>query len=403
LNMKPKILFVDDDPNILSGFNRQLHTRFDVDTALGGEEGLVALNSRGPYAVIVADMRMPGMDGIQLLTRVKESAPDTVRIMLTGQSDAQTAIEAINQGNIFRFLTKPCAHSLLVSVLNDSVRQYRLIMAEKELLEKTLKSSIGVLTDLLSIVNPSAFGRASRVRCLVRDLGAVLKVDEPWQMEVGAMLSQVGCVTVPEETLAKVYHGEVLSPEEMQMFQAHPGIGRDLIGSIPRLETIAEITAYQEKHFNGAGMPEDDRMGNQIPLGARILKIALDFDTLTSAGRSCAEAYSIMRTREGWYDPSILEALTHIVDLKSTQEIAFVNVEDLSTNMTIADDVKTPSGMLLISKGQEATPSIRMRLLNYKRMRGIREPIKVVIANTGNKEGFDESSERPRDKSLAEC
>jgi response regulator RpfG family c-di-GMP phosphodiesterase len=401
--MKPRILFVDDDPNILAAFSRQLRARFDIDTALGGEEGLSAVDSRGPYAVIVADMRMPGMDGIQFLSRAKQSAPDSVRIMLTGHSDGQTAIDAINQGNIFRFLTKPCAHSQLVAILNDSVRQYRLIMAEKELLEETLKSSIRVLTDLLSIVNPSAFGRASRVRCLVRDLATVLKVDEPWQMEVGAMLSQVGCVTVPEETLAKVYHGEALSTEELHMFQAHPKMGGELIRNIPRLEVTSEIIAYQEKHFDGAGMPGDDRTGHQIPLGARILKIALDFDTLTSAGRSCAEAYSIMRTREGWYDPSVLEALTSIVDLKSTQEISFVNVEDLTANMTLGDDVKTASGMLLISKGQEATPSIKMRLLNYKRMRGIKEPIKVIIANIGDKGGRDQSSEGLRDRSLAKC
>lgn len=398
--MKPRVLFVDDDPNILAGFGRQLRTRFDVDTALGGEEGLAAVDSRGPYAVIVADMRMPGMDGIQLLSRVKESAPDSVRIMLTGHSDAQTAIDAINEGNIFRFLTKPCTHYVLVNILNDSVEQYRLIMAEKELLEKTLKSSIRVLTDVLSIVNPSAFGRASRVQCLVRDLAAVLKVDKPWQMEVGAMLSQVGCVTVPEETLAKVYHGELLSSEEIQMFEAHPKMGGDLIGNIPRLEVIAEIIAYQEKHFNGSGMPEDDKMGQRIPLGARVLKIALDFDTLISAGRSSPEAYSIMQTREGWYDPSVLEALTHIVDLKSTQDISFVNVEDLTTNMILADDVKTASGMLLISKGQEATPSIQMRLLNYKRARGIREPIKVVVPNISKEKGPAECSEPSRDRSM---
>lgn len=398
--MKPKILFVDDDPNILAGFRRQLRTRFDVDTALGGEEGLSAVDGRGPYAVIVADMRMPSMDGIQFLSRVRESAPDSVRIMLTGQSDAQTAIDAINQGNIFRFLTKPCAQSLLVSILNDSVGQYRLIMAERELLEDTLKSSIRVLTDLLSIVNPSAFGRASRVQCLVRDLAAVLKVDKPWQMEIGAMLSQVGCVTVPEETLAKVYHGEVLSSAEIQMFQAHPKMGADLIGNIPRLEAVAEIIAYQEKHFNGSGMPEDDKMGQQIPLGARIIKIALDLDTLMSAGRNCAEAYSIMRTREGWYDPSVLEALTRIVDLKSTEEISFVNVEELTGNMILADDVKTTSGMLLISKGQEATPSIQMRLLNYKHTRGVREPIKVVMPHIGTENGLTEDSEPSRDEHL---
>ena len=177
--MKPRVLFVDDDPDILNGFKRQLHTRFDVDIALGGEEGLSAVGSRGPYAVIVADMGMPDMDGIQFLGQVKKSAPETVRIMLTGHSDAQTAIDAVNQGNIFRFLTKPCMHYVLVDILNAGVEQYHLVMAEKELLEKTLKGSLKVLTGVLSVVNPSAFGRASRVQRVVRDLVAVLEVEKP--------------------------------------------------------------------------------------------------------------------------------------------------------------------------------------------------------------------------------
>ena len=382
--MKPRVLFVDDDPDILNGFKRQLHTRFDVDIALGGEEGLSAVGSRGPYAVIVADMGMPDMDGIQFLGQVKKSAPETVRIMLTGHSDAQTAIDAVNQGNIFRFLTKPCMHYVLVDILNAGVEQYHLVMAEKELLEKTLKGSLKVLTGVLSVVNPSAFGRASRVQRVVRDLVAVLEVEKPWQMEVGAMLSQVGCVTVPEEALTRLYHGGVLSSEETLMFQAHPKAGSDLISNIPRLEPVAEIIAYQEKHFNGSGTPEDDTAGQQIPLGARILKVALDFDTLVSADRSGAEAYSIMRARDGWYDPAVLEALTKIVDLESTQEISFVNVEDLATGMVIADDIKTSSGTVLIPKGQEAIPPIQMRLLNYKRAHGIREPIKVYTPSIIN-------------------
>jgi response regulator RpfG family c-di-GMP phosphodiesterase len=383
--MNARVLFVDDEPNILAAFKRQLFKQFEVDTAVGGHEGLAAIAERGPYAVAVADMRMPGMDGIQFLSRVRDLAPDTVRMMLTGHSDLQTAIDAINQGNIFRFLTKPCPKDMLIKAVSAGVEQHRLVTAEKELLEKTLRRSVTVLTDVLSIVNPTAFGRASRVRRTVSDLALELDVDKPWEMEVAAMLSQLGCVTVPEEVLSKVYGGELLAPHEAEMFEAHPRAGRDLIGGIPRLENAAEIIAYQERLFDGSDGATGAGKGKAIPLGARILKVALDFDTLVSSGRTSTEAYAIMQTRPGWYDKSVLDALAHLVDLEGTQEVRFVKVEELAQDMILADDVKTASGTLLIAKGQEMTPSIKLRLVNNKRTRGLREPIKVSVQTKGRR------------------
>ena len=135
--MSDKILFVDDEENILQSIKRELRKRFEVFTACGGTEALDVLRKDGPFAVIVSDMRMPVMDGIQLLTTVKDIYPETVRLMLTGNADQETAIEAVNKGAIFRFLNKPCPTPTLAMALALAVRQYRLITAEKELLNKT--------------------------------------------------------------------------------------------------------------------------------------------------------------------------------------------------------------------------------------------------------------------------
>jgi hypothetical protein len=175
------------------------------------------------------------------------------------------------------------------------------------------------------------------------------------------------------------------------MFEAHPNVGRDLIASIPRLQVVAEIIAYQEKLFDGSGIPKDGRVGNGIPLGARILRVALDFDTLVSLGRTSAEAYTIMQTRRGWYDPSVLGALVHLVNLEGTQEVRFAKVEEMGPGMILADDVKTASGVLLIARGQEITPSLRLRLVNHKRTMGIREPIKIAVLATGARQGSAKS------------
>lgn len=128
--MKEKILCVDDDPNILQAYQRSLRREFEIEVAKGGKEGLEVIASQGPFAVVVSDMRMPGMDGIQFLSKVREQTPNTVRIMLTGHADRQTAIDAVNQGNIFRFLTKPCSPEILAKSLEEGIQQYQLLKAK---------------------------------------------------------------------------------------------------------------------------------------------------------------------------------------------------------------------------------------------------------------------------------
>ena len=187
--MNNKVMCVDDDQNILSGYKRQLRKDFEIETALGGEEGIEMMMSKGPFAVIVSDMRMPGMNGKQFLARVRASNPNTVRIMLTGNADMQMAIDAVNEGNIFRFLTKPCQPEALTKSLAAGIKQYQLIMAEQELLKNTLTGSIKILVEILSMVNPVAFGQASRIRKYVRHIGKEMHLPNLWQYEIAATLS----------------------------------------------------------------------------------------------------------------------------------------------------------------------------------------------------------------------
>ena len=132
--MHRRILCVDDEVNVLNALQRNLRKYFAVDTASDGTQALTALERQGPYAVIVADMRMPGMDGVELLTRVRDKYPDTVRVMLTGNADRQTAIDAVNRGHVYQFLTKPCPPETLSIVVSEGVKQYEFVVAEREFL-----------------------------------------------------------------------------------------------------------------------------------------------------------------------------------------------------------------------------------------------------------------------------
>ena len=377
--MTERILCVDDEANVLSAYQRSLRKHFQLETALGAELALQAISEREPYAVIVADMRMPGMDGVQLLKEVKRLAPNTVRIMLTGNADQQTAMDAVNEGSIFRFLTKPCPPENLAKALEAGIEQHRLITAEKELLENTLRGSIKVLTEVLALTNPTAFGHGARVRKLVRKLAEQLKLEKSWQYEIAAMLSQIGCVTVPPDTIDKIYHGHALTDEEKEMLAAHPKIGRDLIANIPRLENVAQAIAYQQKRFDGSGIPSDSVAGTDIPLGARVLKVALDYDTLKWSGETDIQVFSELRMRSGWYDPKVLEAMEAVVGCEAAIRICEVRVDQITVRMILAEDVTTTDGALVVNKGQEVTESLRERLRNFARHRGLREPIQVLV------------------------
>lgn len=142
LASEERILLVDDDPNVLSGYRRHLGRRYPLSTALSGAEALEILSGE-PAAVVIADMRMPKMNGVQLLAEVEKRSPDTVRMMLTGNADQETAVLAVNRGRVFRFLTKPASVETVVDAIEAALDQYRLIRADHELVrqaEATLRA-----------------------------------------------------------------------------------------------------------------------------------------------------------------------------------------------------------------------------------------------------------------------
>jgi len=332
-----------------------------------------------PFAVVVSDMNMPGIDGIHLLRQVKKIAPDTVRIMLTGQADIETAIEAVNEGSIFRFMTKPCPKDVLVKSLRAAVEQHRLITAEKELLEKTLSGSVKVLSDVLALTRTKSFGHAQRVRRVVQQLISFLGIKNAWEIDVAAMLSQIGCVTVPDEVLLKFYRNDEVTEGEKQMFEAHPTIGAELLQSIPRLEGVARIIAYQQKGYDGSGVPHDDVRGEAIPLGSRLLKLAIDFDNYTMSGASQLDALHKLRRKRAQYDPRALDALGKIVAEALVYEIKKLHVDEVIPGMVLGADVKTKNGVLLVPRGHELTATLLWRLRNFTTIGVIDGSVSVLV------------------------
>lgn len=381
--MNPKVLLVDDETNILDAYKRNLKDHFQISTAVSGDTALTLLGGDEVFHVIVTDYKMPGMNGVELLESARRISPDTVQIMLTGQADMRAVIELINKGRIFRFLTKPCANEDLIDAINVAVRQHELITAERELVGKTLGGTVKILVDLLALAKPQAFYRAQRIRNLSKRVAEYKNMEDSWQMELASMLSQIGCVTIPDDILKKAYSGRILTEYELDIFQNHPLIAADMISNIPRMDQVADIIRYQEKRFDGTGVPVDAVKGENIPLGARIIKIAADFEKQSSSGMDQEKVLSAMGKKTGWYDPSVLEIAVKAFMEISAKGKRFVNrechIDMLTDEMYLSEDVVSAEGVILGNRNQKVTSVLKLTLRNYEKNKQIKDTVKVIV------------------------
>ena len=370
------VLCVDDEPKVLEGLVLNLRKHYRVSTAGSGPEGLALVEGSDSPAVVVSDMRMPGMDGAAFLAMVKERSPNTIRLLLTGQADLDSAIAAVNQGQVFRFLTKPCNSQTFLAAIAAAGEQYRLVTAEKDLLEKTLRGSIKALTEILSLANPLIFGRATRLKQHAAELVAGLGVPFSWQFEVAAMLSQIGCIVLTAENNEKLYYGRPLTPVEAESTQCVPKISLQLLETIPRLELVCAILDTQELNFDGQGAPDGAPQGEAIPLGARVLKLICDYDFLEAGGASPGAAISTLQGRKGRYDPKLLNVLSRAKN-KSAPGMGEIRLDALKTGMLLVQDVMSTTGSLLVPRGHEVSDAILTRLRSLP-PGTVREPLAVL-------------------------
>jgi ActR/RegA family two-component response regulator len=370
--MTNRILCVDDEINVLKALERHLRKNFDIHIAVGPEDGLAAIRDNGPFAAVVSDLRMPGMNGIQFLSSVRASSPETVRIMLTGQADLADAIAAVNEGNLFQFLTKPCPPEMLARALDAAVKQHALVTAEKELLEKTLLGSVGIMSEILSLINPGAFSRAQRLRRYVREMAEKLELEDRWECEFAAMLSQIGIVAMPPELLEKVRLGQPISPAETEVLESQNRIGFDLVARIPRLDKVAAIIRHQKDGWQ-AGITQSLEQSR-----GHLLRVVSDFDDQVTRGSTPREAIVGM-TRRREYLPKFLHALEALRVEEEQNEIRALPVFLLRPGMIVNESVKSKTNILLLAQGQEVTESALACLRSFAMTVGINEPISVIL------------------------
>lgn len=377
---RARVLLVDDEPRVLESLSRGLRRVFDVETATSGFAGLAALKENGPFEVIVSDMRMPGIDGASFLLQSRVHAPDAVRIMLTGYSDIDAAKRAVNDGQIFRFLMKPCPSDAFLATISEAVDHQRIVAAERRLLAETLNGAIQVLADVLAIANPAAFSRAQRLRRTAGDLARALDVPDQWAVDAAAVLSQLGSITLPPKVVHAIHYGEQLDAEAQALVHALPATTERLIGHIPRMEPVIAIVRHANTRFDGNGGAIGGVRGMELPIGARILRLAQDYDVLEAQGFASDVILATLEGRVGAYDPALLGALRELRQVQERSvEVRSMELKDVRVGMVFAADVVTVSGLLLIGRGQEVTQSLGDRIFTYWRDTPLRETPKLFV------------------------
>ena len=359
-----RVLFVDDESSVLEGIERTLRPMRNQWTVVCVESGAAALEQlrQGPCAAIVCDMRMPVMNGIEVLRRAQAIAPDTVRIMLTGNADGLTPVDAINHGQVFRFLNKPCDPTALRQTLTEAVERHRLITAEKAILQETVQGAIGVLTEVLSLVNPVAFGRSARIARYVRAMIGQLDLHDAWRFEVAAMLSLIGCVTLPSELVEAGSLGQPMNEAERRKFRDHPRCAAKLIKAIPRLEIVAAIVASQNDAFDQRPDPRELSEWDPVRLGGDMLRVAAALDRLLARGLRPDAALAKLREVLRRCDRRLLDAVATLGEEAGTSRLTHVPVRRLEPGMVLEQDVRTTSGLLVVTAGQDVSLAMVERL-----------------------------------------
>jgi CheY-like chemotaxis protein len=376
MNQKPLILCVDDEVNVLEGMKINLRKMGQILTAESGVEGLRVLKDHPDIAIVISDMRMPEMDGARFLSTVREQFVDTVRLLLTGFSDIDAAIRAVNEGQLFRFLTKPCPPDMLQAAVNAALDQHRLIMAERELLQRTLLGSVHALIQVMALDNPQAIGRAMRVRRRVRDIARSIGLRTVWPVEFAAIFSQLGIVSLRGELRKKIYWGtELEDDEQLALSHSIDAIVR-VVGKIPRLEPAIAILRPMS-----APATADDAVE------VRIIRAAILLESAEAQGLTSEDAATFLRGFGDKIGADVLDACSGKKDLATPRmSIRAVALSKLAEGMVLACDLCTSEDILLVPRGLKLNGSTLQHIRNFAEKISV-DFVQVEVCDPGREQG----------------
>ena len=359
--MNNKILCVDDEESILKGFQLNLRKDFELHLASNGVEGLEVFDRERGFALVLSDMRMPQMDGATMLSEIKKRDPEVVTVLLTGHTDFESAMSAVNEGSIFRMLSKPCPPEMLIRVLNDGLAQHDLIKSKRILLDQTLRGAVDALAQSLSTAKPLFFGRAQRVRRIANELAEMIKLEDSWRVDIASIFSQLAYISLPESVSEDVYYKKDLTSSVKEMVRKFPDDTQKLIEKIPGLEEVGEIL---EKLAIQHRFETED--GSGIRKAASILRVALDFDYYEEQGHDRSLIVQTLKSRKEEYDPEVTECLSQLlVVAEQKYRLEEILIRKLEIGMRLAQELRLSDGLLVASSGTDVDRQLLRVIRNY--------------------------------------
>lgn len=430
MDQKPaQILFVDDEENILRSLRRLLvDEELEVFIANSGEKALDVLRENPDICLIVSDQRMPGLTGVDFLERSRQVAPDALRILLTGYADITAAIDAINRGGAFRYITKPWKDEDLTQILKDAVMRSNLMRENKRLteivkrqneelkqwsaqlevmvqeqtidiqnrskeleqlnvqLQKNFRNSIEVFTNLMEMRDKTVSSHSKNVAALARQTAAAMSLEEKeiTPIVVAALLHDIGKIGIPDGILSKP--PELLSDIEQKEYEQHAVRGQVAVEALEEFRAVGIMIRHHHERVDGLGFP-DGLKKNDIPIGSRIISLADAYDRLANsvlspakndAQKALGEIEFHLGTR---FDRTVFEFMRPFIASKVSQASPTeppkeleVHPDALKPGMVLSRDVKSGTGLLLLAKGI---------VLDEKRIAGLRHYYRIDPARTG--------------------
>ncbi len=385
--MRHRVLIVDDEQATLNLFSTVLKDRYAVETAISAEDALKLVKSgETPFAVVIADVFLPGVSGIEFLAQMSKLSPETLRIALTGDPGRDTVVESVNHANVFRFVSKPIRIQALAELIEAAVQRFESLRCEREMMETTVRTSVNLLLEVLATLNPASFELSQRLRGSVRVFSRGMKLANPWELELAASLARIGIVALPAPVSRKVAHDLPLTAREAEMVAQIPQVGSQLLKQVPRMDRVAQAIRYQAKNYDGSGTPVDSVARNEIPLGARVLRIFMDRAALELDGIAGDDAYETMAGRKGAYDPELLEAsFQHfpgyiLSAVAADKEVRLISADELQPDMVLVTEVRTEERLLLVASGTRLTPLIVQRIRTHVALGTVIGPFGIQVA-----------------------
>ncbi|MFO1427345.1 MAG: response regulator [Steroidobacteraceae bacterium] len=362
-----RLLIVDDEPAICEALVRVLRLEgYAISTARDGESAL-ALLERSSFGVLLTDMRMPGMNGARLLAHVATQHPSTVRVLLTGHADLEAAVSAINEGQVFRYLTKPWDDAQLRAALREAFALHEQVVARtaqlaasNRQLEERFAATLEVFASVLRTRLRQTAGAQRAMATLARELAEDFELDANGCDDVyrAALLCDLGKMSLPDEIL-RIPEGQLSGPS-LPAYRQHPVIAEATLALLPPLDRAARLIRHHRERYDGLGYP-DRLMGESIPLGSRILAAVRDYEAalhgeLTGHALGPAEARDRIENGAGSaYDPTVVNAFTRRLAAaageRGEDREVHLEVHMLREGMVVARDVSSPHGALLLREG----------------------------------------------------